>query len=396
MLYSDENLTQGETKGLEQEQMNKFRSVLKYIRYIDLSNREGNSNSTEKKDKKDKKEEKEKATKKLCISTNNEAIRNIIEEVEQMNRNSLESDMKKDKTLKLMIIGGMNPEYICFDMPEHLRFLLVEYSLQKRQNPFAYNGILGNLDWLPNWLGITGQTPDSNNSNVIKLNRDEMSLSKLSNQKNSSNESNFWHWFVKQSFSLYSGNNLFDLFSLEQMYGWFGDKYFAYIRGFYEEKFGKDFNSSLIDEHLLEALSSIKEEREFIGGMLGFAFSASVTSSFLVIVIPSFWIFLTIPVGTLAGYGIGKLVGKLKCDKISSSKDCYHTGSSISSGYSSDSNMSLNKERNSGNDLFSDGQKEQGKREKPERREDNSRKKTNFTSSSAVPLVVFDDDNKNK
>ena len=396
MLYSDENLTQGETKGLEQEQMNKFRSVLKYIRYIDLSNREGNSNSTEKKDKKDKKEEKEKATKKLCISTNNEAIQNIITEVEQMDRGSLESDMKKDKTLKLMIIGGMNPEYICFDMPEHLRFLLVEYSLQKRQNPFAYNGILGNLDWLPNWLGITGQTPDSNNSNVIKLNRDEMSLSKLANQKNSSNESNFWHWFVKQSFSLYSGNNLFDLFSLEQMYGWFGDKYFAYIRGFYEEKFGKDFNSSLIDEHLLEALSSIKGDCEFTGVIFGFAFSASVTSSFLVIVIPSFWIFLTIPVGTLAGYGIGKLVGKLKCDKISSSKDCSRTELSFSSEHSSGSDISLNKERNSGNDLFSDGQKEQGKREKPERREDNSRKKTNFTSSSAVPLVVFDDDNKNK
>ena len=389
MIDGNKNPAQGKTEGLEQEQMDKFESVLKYIRYIDLFNSEGNS--TEKKEKKEKKDEKE-----LCISTNNETIQNIITKVEKMDRDSLESDINKDKTLKFVTIG-INLEQVCSHMPEHLRFLLVEYSLQKGQNPFADNGILGNPWWLPNWLGITGQILKSNNSNVIKLNRSEMSLSKLAklSQENSSidNEFNFWHWFVEQSFSLYSENNLFDLFSLEQMYGWFGNRYFEYIRGFYEEKFGEDFDLDLLNRHLLKALSSIKGDCEFTGVIFGFAFSASVTSSFLVIVIPSFWIFLTIPVGTLAGYGIGKLVGKLKCDKISSSKDCYHTGSSISSGYSSDSNMSLSEERDSGNGLLLDGQKG---REKQGKRKNNSRKKTSCTSSSTVPLVVFDDDNKNK
>ena len=435
---SNEGLVEMQTEQeIEQKkQMSVFNAMLRYIRYTYLVNFKDNSQQIKSEDK-------------VFVSSADNGIQEFISQVEVMNYNEfknynkryrllqdvqaaggvgkyktkyasyiskskdllnllnkfqgvssekIDDDLHEYNAFKIMVSGGLALSYFSSQVSFDLRFQLVEYALQRGQNPFAYDGILGNLDWLPNWLGITGQTSGSNSLNVIKLNKKEMSLSelaKLSQGNSSNNEFNFWHWFVKQSFSLYSGNNLFDLFSLEQIYGWFGDKYFDCIRGFYEEKFGKDFNLSLINKHLLKALSSIKEEREFIGGMLGFAFSASVTSSFLVIVIPSFWIFLTIPVGTLAGYGIGKLVGKLKCDKISSSKDCYHTGSSISSGYSSDSNMSLNKERNSGNDLFSDEQKEQ---EKQGIRENNSRKKTNFTSSNTIPLVVGgnkNDDNKN-
>lgn len=384
-MLNSKDLTEDKTSELEEEkrkeQINEFRSALKYIHWTSLLS--GNNSSTEKSDK---------IEKKLCPSLKDSGdIRNIIEEVEKMKLDDLKECMEADTTFKLVARRCLQLAYCCGDVCSCLRFLLVEYALQKGQNPF---GADGDGEALLDPYELLKQLK-SDKDQEISLNGEAVSFNTLGNsyKGNVSLEKCFWHWFVKQSFSLYSKENLFDLFSLEQIYDWFGDEYFDYISGFYKEKFGENCDSSLIDEHLLKALSSIKGDCEFTGVIFGFAFSASVTSSFLVIVIPSFWIFLTIPVGTLAGYGIGKLVGKLKCYKIYPSKDCYRTELSIGSGYSSDSNMSLNKGRDSSNSSFLE---QQNGREKPERREDNSRKKTNFTSSSAVPLVVVDDDNKNK
>ena len=155
------------------------------------------------------------------------------------------------------------------------------------------------LDWMVKKL----------KTNKITLNGKEIELQ----NKNEETELYYPEFYLKcelvfNLFCLYSGKNLFDLFSAEEIIRQFGAYAEQFVKFCYNKKCGNEKNGDILWNQLKKEFESIDKKNRRIGGFFGFLCSL-ILIAIIANIVATFspWILVIIPLGTLTGYLVGKI-----------------------------------------------------------------------------------------
>ncbi len=190
-------------------------------------------------------------------------IKKEIDEVEKLILDALKTDLKEFMQDKFL--GGISGEFFPAQKFNEIKnigyqFALIEYALKSGQNPMKLFDI--DLDWMVKKL----------KTNKITLNGKEIEL------QNKNEETGLYYpeFYLKcelvfNLFCLYSEENLFDLFSVEEIGRQFGGYAEQFVKFCYNKKCGKEKNGfEILWNQLEKEFESIDKEDRRIGGFFGF------------------------------------------------------------------------------------------------------------------------------
>ncbi len=290
-----------------------FTSLAQYIRYQKLLQSDNDKNSPSQLNDIDhlkiNGDEKNSNSKKIIpkndkLNSFSDTIEETINQIEKMSLEVLKTDesLKEFKRMKLLdSISGKSFSAQVFHnniKSTEQQFALIEYALKNGQDPMDLFDI--NL----NWMGEKLKT------NKITLNGKEIKLQKK-NKDTVLFRPRFYLKceFVFNLFCLYSGENLFDLFSAEEIIRQFEECADKFVKFCYDKKCGKEKNGfEILYNQLEKEFESIGKRYGITGGLLGILFSflfICIIANIVATLSP--WILVIIPFGTLTGYLVGKI-----------------------------------------------------------------------------------------
>ncbi|MBQ9491938.1 MAG: hypothetical protein IJU86_04130 [Firmicutes bacterium] len=244
------------------------------------------------------------------FNSNSNTIKEEIDKVKTLSSDKLKTDLKEFMQDKFL--GGISGEFFPAQKFNEIKnigyqFALIEYALKSGQNPMKLFDI--NLDWMVGKL----------KTNKIKLNRKEIELQ----NKNEGNGLFFPEFYLKcelvfNLFCLYSEENLFNLFSAEEIIRQFGVCADQFVKFCYNKKCSKEKNGSeILLNQLNKEFESIDKENRRIGGFFGFLCSLIIIAIMTnIVAILSPWVLIVIPLGTLTGWLIGQVTALKSQNKI--------------------------------------------------------------------------------
>lgn len=251
-------------------------------------------------------------------------IKKEIDEVEKLILDALKTDLKEFMQDKFL--GGISGEFFPAQKFNEIKnigyqFALIEYALKSGQNPMKLFDI--DLDWMVGKL----------KTNKITLNGKEIGLQ----NKNEETELYYPEFYLKcelvfNLFCLYSKENLFDLFSVEEIGRQFGGYAEQFVKFCYNKKCGKEKNGSEILWNQFEKeFESIDKEDRRIGGFFGFLCSLIIIAIMTnIVAILSPWVLIVVPLGTLTGWLIGKVTALKSHSKILNLLDLNNSEKNVS------------------------------------------------------------------
>lgn len=224
-----------------------------------------------------------------------------IDKVKTLSSDKLKADLKEFMQDKFL--GGISGEFFPAQKFNEIKnieyqFALIEYALKSGQNPMKLFDI--DLDWMVKKL----------KTNKITLNGKEIEL------QNKNDETRLYdlEFYLKcelvfNLFCLYSEENLFDLFSAEEIIRQFGTYAEQFVKFCYNKKYGKEKNGfEILWNQLEKEFESIDKENRRIGGFFGFLCSLIIIAIMTnIVAILSPWVLVIIPLGALTGYLVGKI-----------------------------------------------------------------------------------------
>ena len=247
-----------------------------------------------------------------------------IDKVKTLSSDKLKADLKEFMQDKFL--GGISGEFFPAQKFNEIKnieyqFALIEYALKSGQNPMKLFDI--DLDWMVKKL----------TTNKITLNGKEIELQ----NKNEETELYYPEFYLKcelvfNLFCLYSKENLFDLFSVEEIGRQFGGYAEQFVKFCYNKKCGKEKNGfEILWNQLEKEFESIDKEDRRIGGFFGFLCSLIIIAIMTNIVATlSPWILVIIPLATLAGWLIGKVTALKSHSKILNLLDLNNSEKNVS------------------------------------------------------------------
>lgn len=253
---------------------------------------------------------------------NKNNIEDKINEIENLSLNQLKKDKSFSSFISVNFFDstiGKNLVAETFNkiVDIQLQFALMEYALKNGQNPMDLFNI--NLDWMIEKIG---------ENQTVKLNGKEIKLQ----EKNEETRLYDPEFYLKcelvfNLFYLYSGDNLFDLFSVEEIGRHFGNCGYDFIWYCYKKNYNvtKENGESWvkkIDNNIESKFKAMDQINRRIGGLFGFVCSLIPIAMILIAIQANIvatlspWILVIIPLGILAGWLIGKVQTFNKRDEI--------------------------------------------------------------------------------
>ncbi len=298
-----------------------FNSIAKYIRYQKLSQSNDNGLIIKIDDigaSSIAESNKNSDSKKIIVENDklnspSNTIKSVINEVEKLGLNALKTDKSLQKFEQMKFLYSTFGESWLVQVFHNIKnteyqFALIEYALKSGQNPMSLFEI--NIYWMMTKI---------KKCQTVKLNGQKIELQKKSEQEGVFYPKFYWQCeFVFKLFCLYSGENLFDLFSAEKIVRLFGSCANQFVEFCYDKKCdNKKNDSDILSNQLKEEFKSKGKRYGIFGGLFGFFVSFMfIFITAHIVTISSAWIFLAIPIGTLAGWASGKIQALREYNKI--------------------------------------------------------------------------------